>query len=181
MTVRRKSGFTLVELIVTSTIVAMLVTSIIGLTLRLERQRQSLQTRHQRHAQVGLLRETIQRDLRQCTGGVAVNLLAGQLTLKGHLATDPTGAPTSGNAVVTYAVDQNNLIRVEQQGSQQRVDLLWGGVRDMTIRVAGMQTVAPDSSVPDRLRFILVDLQGLKILDTTTTIRSDLSVEVRDE
>lgn len=181
MIARRRTGFTLVELIVTSTVAAMLVTTIIGLTLRLERQRQSLQSKHQIRAQVGLLRETFQRDLRQSTDGVTLNFNPIQLILKGYLATDQTGAPTSGYATVIYTVDQDNLIRIEQRGSEQQFELMWSGVGAMNIHVAGMGKPDTESNVPERLRVVLVDLQGRQLMDLTTTIRSDLSVEARDE
>lgn len=168
---RPRRAFTLIEVLVASTIAAMVVTATIGLTFRLDRQQRQLQQRFGYHHQTQLLRESFRRDLRQSTN---ISVVPGgngrQLLCSGPISTDAFGEPTLGNADVRYFVADDSLYREELANSGPRRDLLWRGVARMEV----LHDIAADGR-PNRVRVGLWDNDENPVLNLTCMLRGVVS------
>ena len=139
---RIASAFTLVEVLVSSTIAVLFITSILGLMFRLEARHRSLAA--DTHGQdVTYLREIIHRDLLMCR---SLSVAQNEMRLQGAISTEPvTGAATLRPASVRYFVEPhgNNAWLVREEfalGSGVRRDVLWVGVARMIVTSMGAGT-----------------------------------------
>jgi prepilin-type N-terminal cleavage/methylation domain-containing protein len=157
-------GFTLIEVLVTSTIAAMFVTAVLGLTFRLERQRQVFQDKYQNQHNVELLRDVIRSDLLQCSG---LSVGANELVLTGSLSTNPDGEPTLEPATVRYAIESGGrFYRHESSRGNNDRALLWIGIQKLDVAIYGHS----GTGVPARVRCRIFGNGEKLLLDMSTML-----------
>ena len=155
----KRTAFTLIEVLVASTIAAMLVTVTVGLALRLESRRKSLHVRYQNEHRVSLLREIIQRDVIQSDNLIAT---PNRLFLSGPLSTDERGAKTLLYADVIYSIEPGRIFtRIENDTKR---DQLWVGVDSLEVLLAGPSSALPTGNGPSQVRVLVKDEQS-NVLD----------------
>ena len=106
-----KHAFTLIEVLVASVIAALLATTVLGLTVRLESHDRALADRMRNHQQNELLVEIMRRDILQAE---TIRVEPSGLQLTGAMATGELGRPLSQYAEVQYYVDDRTCLWREQ-------------------------------------------------------------------
>ena len=159
---RPRSAFTLIEVLVTTSIAAILLGAIVGVAARLEPQRQQLQRDFRTSTRNHFLRRIVERDLVQAN---SVTLDEARLVLTGALATDENGAATFQIAVVEYRVENGKLVRVESGLRRQRRQLLWIGAKQLLFQRLSASTGGT------ALRVTLLDEDNQVVLRVVRTVQ----------
>ncbi|NND99090.1 MAG: hypothetical protein HKN47_17370 [Pirellulaceae bacterium] len=165
---QRRSAFTLLELLVSSVLTALLMIALLSvLRSALQTSRQADNLNH-RSASPLWLAEQIERDIRNARG---IQAGPNEVRLFGSLGRDKNGMPNYRPAYVGYRIGRNGLARWESGSVDpgRGASLVWFGATQLRVDLASSDddeslTRAPDPSqtgglqpIPPSVQLIVVD------------------------